>query len=55
MMHTVHDVIHATESVSQQVTDASSYDDGPQLSPEQQAESIAAKTRVSLTLSRSEI
>ncbi|KAK6705305.1 hypothetical protein SNK05_009199 [Fusarium graminearum] len=53
MMHTVHDVIHATESVSQQVTDASSYDDGPQLSPKQQAESIAAKTRVLDILSRS--
>ncbi|QPC73234.1 hypothetical protein HYE68_003986 [Fusarium pseudograminearum] len=52
-MHTVHDVIHATESVSQQVTDARSKNDGPQLSPEQQAESIVAKTRVLDILSRS--
>ncbi|KAM0360486.1 hypothetical protein ACHAP4_002567 [Fusarium culmorum] len=52
-MHTVLDVIHATESVSQQVTDTRSNDDGPQLSPAQQAESIAAKTRVLNILSRS--
>nr|CEG03085.1 unnamed protein product [Fusarium pseudograminearum CS3487] len=52
-MHTVHDVIRGTESVSQQVPDARSDDDGPQLSPEQQAESIAAKTRVLDILSRS--
>ncbi|KAM0552602.1 hypothetical protein ACHAPJ_007699 [Fusarium lateritium] len=53
-MRTVLDIIHATESVSQRVTDTqAAYDDGPQLSPKQQAESIIAKNRVLDILSRS--
>ncbi|KAF5246293.1 hypothetical protein FAUST_1410 [Fusarium austroamericanum] len=53
-MRTVLDIIHATESVSQRVTDAqNSDDDGPQLSPKQQAESMIAKKRVLNILSRS--
>ncbi|KAG7420721.1 hypothetical protein Forpe1208_v001787 [Fusarium oxysporum f. sp. rapae] len=53
-MRTIIDIIHATDRVSQRVTDTqNAYDDGPQLSPKQQAESIIAKNRVLDILSRS--
>jgi hypothetical protein len=46
-MHTILDVIHATNSVSKQIADAHANDvDGPQLTPKEQAESIIAKSRV---------
>jgi hypothetical protein len=46
-MHTILDVIHATDSVSKQVADAHADGvDGPQLTPKEQAESIMAKNRV---------
>jgi hypothetical protein len=46
-MHTILDVIHATNSVSKQIADAHANGvDGPQLTPKEQAESIIAKSRV---------
>lgn len=46
-MHTVLDIIHATDSVSQRVADAYEKDGIlPQLSPKEKAESIIAKNRV---------
>jgi hypothetical protein len=46
-MHTILDVIHATNSVSKQIADAHADGvDGPQLTPKEQAASIIAKSRV---------
>lgn len=47
IMHTVLDIIHATDSVSKHIADAQADDNGPQLSPKEKAEAIIAKNRVS--------
>ncbi|KAK3326667.1 hypothetical protein B0H66DRAFT_589231 [Apodospora peruviana] len=52
-MNTIHDIIHATDRVSQQIADAEAGgDNGPTLSPDELADSIIAKNRVLGILNR---
>ncbi len=47
-MHTVLDIIHATDRISRHIAGVhASGESAPELSPEEQAESIIAKNRVS--------
>ncbi len=47
-MHTVLDIIHATDRISRHISGVQASGEGhPELSPEEQAESIIAKNRVS--------